>query len=79
MSLGVEQFIGHPGGNIAPLFYVKFLPRWLKDQDAGKAMKLANEDVYDWLYGHTGDFANRWLDRNELWSGTQAQLFNEPR
>ena len=79
MELGVGTFIGHPGGNIAPLFYVKFLPRWIKDHDAQLALKLANEDVHSTLYGPVGNFANGWVDRDALWDGTDAKLFSQPR
>ncbi len=78
VRLGVGQFIGHPGGNIAPAFYVWFLPRWLKDQDADKAMRAANEDVHALLYGPAGSVAKLFLDRDGLWLGTEARRFTGP-
>jgi hypothetical protein len=75
LSLGVGTFIGHPGGNIAPAFYVYFLPQWTKHQDAEKAMKHANDEVYELMYGRAGSLASRWMDRDRLWEGTEAQLF----
>jgi hypothetical protein len=75
VALGAQQFIGHPGGNIAPVFYVKFLPRWIEGHDAEKAMRAANDDVHALLYGPLGSFANRWVDRDALWLGTEAVLY----
>ena len=42
LRLGVKAFVGHPGGNIAPLFYVKFLPGWLAGQKLPAAGAAAN-------------------------------------
>jgi len=78
MELGVGTFIGHPGGNIAPAFYVWFLPRWVKEQDAEEAMRAANEGVHDLLYGPAGSVMNVFLDRDALWLGTEAKLFTRP-
>ncbi|MBK7857253.1 MAG: hypothetical protein IPJ65_01260 [Archangiaceae bacterium] len=75
MRLGIGSFVGHPGGNVAPAFYVEFLPRWLKDQDAPKAVREANLKVHGWMYGTVGNVANRFTDRDALWDGTEAQLF----
>ena len=74
-ALGVRTFIGHPGGNIAPLFYVSFLRAWIRDHDADQAMKHANGTVYDLLYGPVGGLASRWMDRDGLWAGTEAVMF----
>lgn len=78
VQLGVGTFIGHPGGNIAPAFYVWFLPRWVKDQDAEQAMKAANDEVRGLLYGPAGSVMKVFLDRDALWLGTEAQLFKRP-
>ena len=75
VQLGVGTFIGHPGGNIAPAFYVWFLPRWVKEQDAEKAMRVTNDDVHGLLYGPAGSVAKLFLDRDALWLGTEAKLF----
>lgn len=77
-ELGVGTFIGHPGGNIAPAFYVYFLPQWLKEQNAAAAMKSANASVRELLYSPVGSVAERWVDRDALWAGTEAQLFTSP-
>jgi hypothetical protein len=75
MRLGVGTFIGHPGGNIAPAFYVYFLPEWLHSQDAQKAMQQGNEGTKDLIKGPIGAVASNWVDTQSLWEGTEAQLF----
>lgn len=74
-TLGVGTFVGHPGGNIAPVFYLSFLPEWVRSQDAEKAQKAGDEAVHELLFGPVGNVANRWMDRDGLWAGTQSQRF----
>ena len=74
-ALGVSTFIGHPGGNVAPVFYLSFLPEWLKSQDAAKARAAGDDAVKDLLYGPAGNLASRWMDRDALWAGTESQLY----
>ena len=43
LSLGARAYVGHPGGNVAPLFLTYFLPSWVKGVDLRKAVDEANK------------------------------------
>lgn len=83
MRLGVQAFVGHPGGNIAPLFYVKFLPRWVAGEKLEVAVASANADTHEAMVSVpgraiasvTGWVSGRPVDTAALWDGTEAQLF----
>jgi hypothetical protein len=79
----VKAFVGHPGGNIAPLFYVKFLPRWLAGEKLPSAVAAANAETHEAMVSLpgrgiatvTGWVSGRPVDTAALWDGTEAQLF----
>lgn len=43
LDLGVHSFVGHGDENIAPVFYVSFLPAWLDGVGADEAVARANK------------------------------------
>lgn len=45
LDLGVHSFIGHGDENIAPIFYVSFLPAWLDGVGADEAVARANKTM----------------------------------
>jgi hypothetical protein len=86
LSLGARAYVGHPGGNVAPLFLTYFLPRWVKGVDLRTAVDESNRETKDDL---TGSLAKRvfgvvdtvggpHLDQAKLWAGTEAQLYGDP-
>ena len=86
LALGARAYVGHPGGNVAPLFLTYFLPSWVKGVDLRKAVDEANKQTKDDL---TGSMAKRVLgvvdsvggphfDQAKLWAGTEAQLSGDP-
>jgi SAM-dependent methyltransferase len=42
LALGVHSFVGHGDDNVAPVFYVSFLPAWLDGVGADEAVARAN-------------------------------------
>ena len=79
----MKAFVGHPGGNIAPLFYVKFLPRWIAGQPLASAVAAANAETHEAMVSMpgraiatvTGWVSGRPVDTGALWDGTEAQVF----
>ena len=85
LTLGAKAYVGHPGGNVAPLFLTYFLPRWVKGVDLRTAVDESNKQTEGDL---TGAFARRvagvvdsvggpHLDPPKLWAGTEAQLHGD--
>ncbi len=85
LRVGVRAFVGHPGGNIAPLFYVKFLPRWLAGEKLEDAVASANAETHEAMVSLpgkaiatvTGWVVGAPVDTAVLWDGTEAQLFQK--
>ena len=83
LALGVKAFVGHPGGNVAPLFYVKFLPRWLAGEKLASAVAAANAETHEAMVSMPGRaiatvsgwVSGRPVDTAALWDGSEAQLF----
>jgi hypothetical protein len=86
LSLGARAYVGHPGGNVAPLFLTYFLPRWVKGVDLRSAVDESNKETRGDL---TGSLAKKvsgvldsvggpHLDPPKLWAGTEAQLHGDP-
>jgi hypothetical protein len=42
LSLGVRSFVGHGDDNVAPVFYVSFLPAWLAGRSLEESVEIAN-------------------------------------
>jgi hypothetical protein len=74
-NMGIHAFVGHPGGNIAPLFYLYFLPAWLNDAPLRTAVDDANLKTKAWLDGPFGKILGRFVDVPALWAGTEAEVF----
>lgn len=81
LRLGADGYVGHPGGNIAPLFYLRFLPAWLEGKpvkdavdEANKAMK---EDLGSTVARLVESAAGNPGDLKKLEAGTDAELFGD--
>ncbi len=85
LRLGVRAYVGHPGGNVAPLFYRAFLSRWVGGASLRKAVDDGNAETKDDLTGSMMKGLARGLDAvggphldpPGLWAGTEAQLFGD--
>ena len=86
MALGARAFVGHPAGNVAPLFLGYFLPRWVKGVELRKAMDEANKETKSDLTGTLAkgvvgvldSVGGPHLDTPKLWAGTEAELYGDP-
>ena len=86
LSLGARAYVGHPGGNVAPLFLTYFLPRWVKGIDLRTAVDESNAETKSDLTGSLAkrvsgvldSFGGPHLDPPKLWAGTEAQLHGDP-
>ena len=86
LSLGARAYVGHPGGNVAPLFLTYFLPRWVKGVDLGTAVDESNNETKGDLTGSLAksvasvldSAGGPHLDPPKLWAGTEAQLYGDP-
>lgn len=50
LSLGVRSFVGHGDDNVAPVFYISFLPAWLAGRSLEESVELANEVLRERLF-----------------------------
>lgn len=71
-DLGAESFVGHPGANVAPVFFTFFLPAWLRGVPLDDAVASANETTRK-LITLSGIDAD-----GSLWRNTEAAVFGEP-
>lgn len=86
LTLGARAYVGHPGGNIAPLFLTYFLPRWVKSVDLRTCVDEANTETKKDLGGSLARGVSGILDTvggphvdpPKLWAGTEAQLYGDP-
>lgn len=86
LTLGARAYVGHPGGNVAPLFLTYFLPRWVKGADLRTAVDESNKETKGDLTGSLAkgvsglldSVGGPHLDNSKLWAGTEAQLFGDP-
>jgi ActR/RegA family two-component response regulator len=86
IELGARTYVGHPSDNVAPVFYVYFLPAWLEGRTAEEAMGLANAATHDHLFSEGADHLlelvrlvgnNDGATPEQLWTGTEAKLFGD--
>lgn len=81
LSLGADAYVGHPGGNIAPLFYARFLPLWLEGKPLGDAVDGANRamkgDLDSPLAKVLEAAAGRPGDLKRLEAGTDATTYGD--
>ncbi|MCC7073776.1 MAG: hypothetical protein IT383_20875 [Deltaproteobacteria bacterium] len=76
LALGARAFVGHPGNNVAPVFYAFFLPAWLGGATVEDAVASSNMRTFAILRGtraYLGD------ESASLWRGTRARLFGDAR
>jgi hypothetical protein len=72
LDVGALSFVGHPGANMAPVFYAYFLPAWLGGAALNACVGEANRKTFitlDALRPYLG------AETGALWRGTRAQLF----
>lgn len=74
IALGAEAFVGHPGANLAPIFYGSFLPAWIGGATVEQAVARSNRRTHDTM--------RRWRavigdDTESLWHGTRAIVFGD--
>ena len=82
VALGAKAYVGHRGGNVAPVFLAAFLPRWLKGKKLSDAVAEANRETHDDLDGLVAQGIEQvldvaggpHLDRARLWAGTEAVI-----
>ncbi len=85
LTLGAKAYVGHPGGNVAPLFLTYFLPRWVKGVDLRTAVDESNKETEGDLNGSLAkrvasvvdSMGGPHLDPPKLWAGTEAQLHGD--
>jgi hypothetical protein len=84
VALGVKAYVAHPGSNVAPVFYVYFLPAWTGGMRLADAVDGANAKTHEHLFGKSAGWfmklaktvdENVDADKDRLWKGTQAQVF----
>ncbi len=85
MALGVRAYVGHADVNVAPVFYVFFLPAWTRGVPLSDAVDAANAETHSLLFGERSS----WLlslfhgvtggtrNSDELWRGTEARIFGD--
>ncbi len=85
LRLGARAYVGHPGANVAPLFYRAFLKRWLDGAPLRKAVDDGNDATKKDVTGLVMKGVSKGLDAvggphldpAKLWAGTEAQLYGD--
>jgi len=85
LAYGVQAFVGHPGANIAPLWYVEFLPRWLQSHSLVDAVEHADAKTHELLSGPQGSTLAKMteivdgypVDLDALWRGTKSRAYTQ--
>ena len=54
LALGVASFVGHGDDNVAPVFYVSFLPAWLAGRSLEESVELSNAALRQRLFSPWG-------------------------
>jgi hypothetical protein len=79
LRLGAQAYVGHPGGNVAPLFYLRFLPLWLEGKPLKDAVDAANKAMKEDLDSSVAKLlesaAGTPGDLKKLEVGTDAEVF----
>ena len=79
----MQAYVGHPGNNMAPIFYFEFLRRWTAGETLDDAVDHANAYTRKKLYSTTGSVTawavekatGRKVDVPALWANTEAKVF----
>ncbi|MFO0600646.1 MAG: hypothetical protein U0228_35385 [Myxococcaceae bacterium] len=82
---GTTAFVGHPSGNVAPLFLRFFLPCWVDGKKLKTCVDDANRDTKDEVMGGAAKalsvvldaVGGPHLDRAKLWAGTEAVIYGD--
>lgn len=85
LRLGAQAYVGHPGANVAPLFYRAFLTRWLEGVSLRKAVDEGNDATKRDVTGLVMKGVSKGLDAvggphldpAKLWAGTEARLWGD--
>jgi hypothetical protein len=86
LALGAKAYLAHPGANVAPLFYARFLPRWVAGDRLEVAVAASNQATQELIEGPLDPLlrAGRSLgferlpDARGLWEGTEAVIAGDP-
>ncbi|MDP2345255.1 MAG: hypothetical protein Q8O67_30200 [Deltaproteobacteria bacterium] len=71
IAAGAGAFVGHPGGNIAPVWFGFFLPEWMTGSSVDDATATANAKTRTFIDTFGIDASGR------LWRGTKAVGFGD--
>lgn len=85
LTLGAHAYVGHPSGNVAPLFWRYFLPAWVDGTALRKAVDDANTGTRDDMSGSIAKGIEKvsaalngpHIDRPKLISGTEAVIYGD--
>ncbi|MFT3710794.1 MAG: hypothetical protein QM817_24485 [Archangium sp.] len=85
LALGAHAYVGHPSGNVAPLFLRYFLPAWVDGTKLRKAVDDANKETKDDMMGTVAKgvagvldaVGGPHLDRPRLVAGTEAVIYGD--
>jgi len=72
---GARSFVGHPGGNVAPVFYAFFLPAFLDGARLDQAVARANERTKKTIDAVRSFLADG--EPEQLWRGTRAEIVGD--
>ena len=79
LHVGARTVVAHSGGgNLAPVFYVLFLPRFMHGLSVADAVDDANRETSAVVHGVAkviGSVAD--VNEGELWSNTEARVFGD--
>jgi len=85
LALGARAYVGHPGGNVAPVFLAHLLPRWVDGTRLDDAVDAANKQTKADLDSTAASVVTSVLaalggpktNTARLWAGTEAQLYGD--
>lgn len=79
LELGAKAYVGHPGDNIAPIFYFYFLPTWVAGSPLSDAVAAANRETKSQIFAGPAGWVLALLsqDAGRYWKGTEARIFGD--
>lgn len=80
IAAGARTFVGHPGGNVAPVFYARFLPRYVGGEAVADAVRESNSFTRSVIYASASAplLALAGVDdKDRLWFNTEAAIFGD--
>lgn len=76
LSLGVGSFVGHGDDNVAPVFYISFLPAWLAGRSLEESVEIGNQILRQRLFN---PFLRPVFQTDEsLYQRTRGVLYRQP-